>query len=618
MSLHQLTCASVAVFLSMGLVSSAAAAVTPEQRKELAAINKEVGDAAKLARKKQFDEAEQAVDAAEERLKALLEGGVPETEKLVSVIQRNIMLRRRSIGLQRGDKPEDLGVSFSDDVAPIVTENCLKCHGANDPRGGLRLDTIAGWKQGGASKQPLGRVLFARLTTPNAQQRMPKGEKPLTPIQLETVARWMREGAKFDGADDAPIGQKAGDDAEMEAEPVVIPKPEGDETVSFVNDVAPFMVNICGRCHMGNNPRGGFNITTFEGVMKGGESGQVIEPGDTEASRLWLMVSNKEQPRMPPGQLLITRENYDALTTWIKEGAKFDGDDAKKPLRELVPSAAEMQSQELARLSPAEFLAHRVEKSEAQWKRAFPKESPAKVDSEQLLVYGNVDEARLKQTAGWAEQQIASLRESFGAKESPLWKGKLTVFLIKDRFGYEEFSISVNNRTQVPPEVHGHTIVTPDFNDAYVVIEDVGDTASAGHPGLKALLASSITQAYLLRDGSKLPDWAVQGTALHLASKLDEDNPYFKELGSGVKEALKAVQKPEQLFADGTFPPAEATAVGYVLVDYLIQSGGPAKFSQFLKRTSQDGDAAAALQTAYGTTPAQLATAFAQKVSMRR
>ncbi|HEX6985422.1 MAG TPA: c-type cytochrome domain-containing protein [Planctomycetaceae bacterium] len=610
---------AVAVLVSILAVGlrAADAAITPEQRKELAEISKEVGDASKLLRKKQVDEAEQAIDAADERLKALLDAGVPESEKLVGVIQRNIALRRRAIALQRGEKPADLGVSFSDDVAPIIKSRCLTCHGGDDPRGGLRLDTFAGWKQGGASRQPLARVLLPRLTAPNPQQRMPKGEEPLTGLQVETIARWLREGAKFDGkGDDVPIGEKA-DEADGPDEAPVIVKPEGGETVSFVNDVAPFMVNICGRCHMGNNPRGGFDMTTFEGLMKGGDSGAVIEPGDTESSRLWLMVSNKEQPRMPPGQLLITRRNYEALTTWIKEGAKFDGDDPKKPLRELVPSDGEMRSEELAKLSPGELVAHRRERSEAHWKKAFPKEPSAHVETEQFFVYGNVGEDRLKQTAAWADEQAATLRSMFGA-ETPLWKGKLAVFLVKDRFGYEEFALAVDGRPQVPPEVHGHVVVTSDSDEAYVVLEDVGDEPSADNPGLKAHLANHLTQAYLLREGDRLPDWAVQGTGLHVAAKSAPDNPYFAALRSGVEESLKAVRMPEQLFADGTFPPAESAAVGYALVEYLIQAGGPAKYAQFLARLAQGTDPTAAIQAVYRTTPAALATAFAQNVSMRR
>jgi hypothetical protein len=330
------------------------------------------------------------------------------------------------------------------------------------------------------------------------------------------------------------------------------------------------------------------------------------------------MVSNREQPRMPPGQLLITRPNYDALTTWIKEGAKFDGDDPKKPLRDLIPSADQMRAGELAKLSPDEFLAHRKSKSDAQWKKAFPREQPQQLESEQLLLYGSVGAARLQQASAWADEQIAELRATFGAKDSLLWKGKLTLYLVKDRFSYEEFSLVIDNRSQVPRTIHGHAVVRPDLDEAYIVLEDLGDEPSAESPGFKALLASLLTQAFLLRNGDKLPDWAVQGTGLQMASKSSAGNPYFSALRAAVPESLKAVREPEQLFADGTFPPGEVPAVGYALVDYMVQAGGPAKYAQFLNRLSQSGAAAPALQSIYRTTPAALATAFAQNAANRR
>ncbi len=612
---------SVPVLLAALLCVPAAAdaAVTPEQRQELAALSKEVGEIARMLRKKdQLDAAETALNDVEAKLDALVQGGVPENERLVSIIKSNIAARRKSLALQRGEKPA--GVSFSKDIAPIIQANCLDCHGAQNPKGGLRLDTFAGWKAGGASKMSLGQTLLPRLTTQNPQQRMPKGKSALDLASIQTIARWVGEGAKFDGkADAAPIGEMAEEEEEKKPEEkLMIAKPKGTETVSFTKDVAPWFVSICGQCHMGNNPRGGFNITTFEGVMKGGDSGPVITPGKEEASRLWLMVSNKEQPRMPPGQLRINRMMYDALTTWIKEGAVFDGGDAKKPLRDLVPTAAQMQAKDLAKLTPEQFLEHRRERSEEQWKRAFPKEPSAPVETDDLLVYGNVGGDRLKTLAAWAQEQAAAVKSMFSAKDAPLWKGKLAVFVAKDRFGFEEFALAVDRKSEVPKEVRGYAVVTPDFDEARILVEDIGDDASASSPGMKAQLANLLTQAYLERGGAKLPDWAVQGTGLYAAAKTADGNPYFNGLRSQVAGSLKQVTKPEQILADGTFPPGESAAVGYALVDYLVQSGGLPKYAQFLTSLSGAGDTAAAAQAVYRSTPDALATGFLQSGAAAR
>lgn len=599
------------------LCSFAEAAVTVEQRKELTQISRDVAETATLIRRKKLDEAEQGLDAAEKSLEAMIEAGLSESEPIVANIQRSIGLRRRALAIQRGAKPEDLAVSFSEEVAPIIKENCLGCHGANNPRGGLRLDTFAGWESGGSSRVPLSRVLLPRLTA-NPPLRMPKGEEALPANDIQLIARWMREGAKFDGSNKAaPIGEKKEEETDGDAPPMIA-KPTGSETVSFMNDVAPFMVNICGQCHMGDNPRGGFNITTFEGVMKGGESGQVINPGDPEASRLWLMVSNREQPRMPPGQLRITASNYNALTTWIKEGAKFDGSDAKKPLREIVPTVDAVRANELAKLTPEQFVEHRRKKSGETWKKAFPKDQTPPVETEQFLVYGNVGNERLTEIAGWADELATLLRSKFAVQEMPLWKGKLAVFVTIDRFGYEDFALAVNNRTQVPKEIQGHTVLSPDFDEAYVVLQDLGDETTTTNPGFKAHLANYLTQALLERRGAPLPDWLVQGSGLQVAAGLSEGNPYFAAVRTSVDDALQSVKQPQQIFEDGTFPPGDVAVVGYALVEYLIQVGSAQKYSQFITRLSQSGDINSSVRTVFGTTPVALATAFAQNVALRR
>lgn len=591
------------------------AAVTPEQRKEMGQLNRDLREASGLIRRKKLEEGEEILKQVEEKLEALIEAGVPENERMVQGIKRTLGLAQRSLAMQRGEKPKDLGVSFSDDVAPIINAHCVDCHSGNNPGGGLKLDTFAGWKAGGSSRVPLARVLIPRLTTPGPG-RMPKDQQPLPVDQLQTIVRWMQEGFKFDGASDAaPIGEK---ESEEEVEPVMIPQPTGNETVSFTKDVAPFIVNICIQCHSGNEPDGEYVMATFEGIMRGGASGQVIVPGEPEKSRLWLMVSNQEQPRMPPGQRRITRANYDALTTWIREGAVFDGDDAKKPLREVVPSEMERQAEALASLTPAEFVEHRKKVSGEQWKRAFPREDVTPVETEQFLIYGNVPKERLDQVAGWANAHVETLRATFaGATGNPLWKGKLAIFITKDRFGYQEFALTVNERSQVPDNVHGHVIVTASADNAHIVMEDIGDAASERSPGTKAQLVNLLTQAYVEQLSENLPDWVVAGSGLYLASQAHPENPYFPALRRTASAAIGELNTPAQVFEEGALSPAQAPAVAAALVDYLIRMKGPATYARFVQQLSGGANVAQAISTIYGANPTALGAAFIQNMANR-
>src|SRR6478752_4247871 len=101
----------------------------------------------------------------------------------------------------------DSNVDFRRDVRPILAEYCFKCHGFDDQarQGALRLDTAAGVAKGGESGpvlksgDPETSELVKRLVTSNADERMPPAEtgKQLKPEQIETLRRWIKEGAPY-------------------------------------------------------------------------------------------------------------------------------------------------------------------------------------------------------------------------------------------------------------------------------------------------------------------------------------------------------------------------------------------------------------------------------------
>ena len=74
----------------------------------------------------------------------------------------------------------------------------------------------------------------------------------------------------------------------------------------------------CGNCHLGNSS-GGLNLSTYQNLMAGGDSGAVIVPGDHANSYLWQRVNNGE---MPPGNNPdLTASQIDLVALWIDEGA---------------------------------------------------------------------------------------------------------------------------------------------------------------------------------------------------------------------------------------------------------------------------------------------------------
>ncbi|MDA1014091.1 MAG: hypothetical protein O3A00_06510, partial [Planctomycetota bacterium] len=391
----------------------------------------------------------------------------------------------------------------------------------------------------------------------------------------------------------------------------------GEEKVSFKKDIAPFMVNLCMRCHGGNNPRSGFSVTTFENLLKGGDSGRVVLPGNVDGSRLWDLVGKQEPIKMPPGQALITRTNWNNLRTWIEEGAKFDGEDPRKPLRDLVPTEDELKAMELAKLTPEQLAEYRLNKAKEAWKRVLPKDRPQYLESKEFIVLGNVAAERLQQVDGWAEEHMKRLRTMFGEKgDTAAFKGKLTLFVIKDRFGYEEFNLTIQNR-EAPAEMIGHSVVTPSFDEAYVVLQDTGDEVGPRTGGLHVNMIDHVTGAFLQRGGTKLPDWVLRGTGLVLAKRADSENAYLAGLSELALDALKSLEKPEDVFTAGKFSPADIGPVGYTLVSFMLRAGSERQFGQFVSAMKDGGNVNNALRQIYRTDTKGFGRAFAAGFSKK-
>jgi mono/diheme cytochrome c family protein len=104
-----------------------------------------------------------------------------------------------------------LAADFLREVKPLLTEHCVTCHGAEQPKGGLRLDTAAAARRGGehgpafvagrADDSLLAQVLEARHSEVS---RMPYKKPPLTAAQITAVKAWINAGAQ------APADEAAG------------------------------------------------------------------------------------------------------------------------------------------------------------------------------------------------------------------------------------------------------------------------------------------------------------------------------------------------------------------------------------------------------------------------
>ena len=180
---------------------------------------------------------------------------------------------------------------------------------------------------------------------------------------------------------------------------------------------------------------------------------------------------------------------------------------------------------------------------------------------------------------------------------------------MKDRFGYTELNQVLHSRSTAK-DVHGHAHITTGYEDAYIAVQDVGDEPTSTHGGLHLNVVDNITGAYLQKPGTSLPQWVIRGTGLALAGRAVGSSSYIGGMDALVLEALKGLERPEDLFTDGRFGPGEVGPVGYSVVTFMIKAGGSRKFGQFISRLQSGANMRAAVTAVYATDLKSLGTAY--------
>lgn len=104
--------------------------------------------------------------------------------------------------------PAQKTVTFAADIKPVFEQSCVKCHGAEKPKGKLRLDSREGALKGsehgkvvevGKSAESLLVHNIAHLGDPDNYMPPPNNKAkigPLTPEQIGLIRAWIDQGAR--------------------------------------------------------------------------------------------------------------------------------------------------------------------------------------------------------------------------------------------------------------------------------------------------------------------------------------------------------------------------------------------------------------------------------------
>ena len=199
---------------------------------------------------------------------------------------------------------------FEKSVRPVLTENCVSCHG-NTAAGGLRLDSREAALQGGKSGpaivpgDPEKSLLMAAVRHTGAV-KMPLGSDKLSDVKLQALATWIKDGAAW---------------PEVQAGT----KPESVLSDHFETRIRPALAQQCFACHT-NSKSGGLRLDSREDLLAGGKSGAAVVPGDPDRSLLIAALKHSGTLKMPKGGTRLTEEQIGFFVTWVKDGAYWPVD----------------------------------------------------------------------------------------------------------------------------------------------------------------------------------------------------------------------------------------------------------------------------------------------------
>ncbi len=205
-------------------------------------------------------------------------------------------------------------VDFTKQVKPVLEQHCVRCHGAEQKKGGLRLHTHEAALAGGDSGAVLvpgksgDSPLYKLTLLPDDDEKVmpprPKNAR-LTTAETEVLKNWIDQGAAW------PAGLTL----------AAVTK------VDFVKHIQPILEFNCVACHRDGHKKGGLRLDEKKLAFAGGDSGPGIVPGKPKESPVYTAtaVSTNDERLMPPlnknGPL--KKEEIDLLSAWIEQGAEW-------------------------------------------------------------------------------------------------------------------------------------------------------------------------------------------------------------------------------------------------------------------------------------------------------
>jgi hypothetical protein len=490
------------------------------------------------------------------------------------------------------------GNSFVKDIAPLLMAKCGRCH-VDRSSGEFNMASYADLLRGPTA----GVVIFpgdpsgSRLIEVLESGAMPRGGS-ISDAELTSLKTWIAAGAKFDGENpQANLSLFASANGAPGAT-IAISRPTGNESVSFSEHIAPVLAEACFGCHVGvQRARGNFNMTTFQRMTRPGDSDMpAFTPGEPMNSLIIRRLKGEGgEQQMPVGKTPLSDEVIATFEKWIAEGAKFDGPD---PNMEIVRVAALAKAKNSTH---DELSADRMEIAMQNWNLGMAGGKSDRFETKNFFLVGNVGNATLEDYGNKAEQLAPRVATMFGAPSSePLIKGRMTLFLFRQRYDYSEFGNLVE-KTELPKQWRGHWKFS--IIDAYgAMIPPTDDSYT-----LDGLVAQQLAGTYMATLNNP-PRWFSEGAARVAAARLAPKDGRVAAWKSGLGPALAKMQKADD-FMTKKLPPEDADIAAFSFVEGLMKAKN---FNNLLDGLRQGNDFNKVFTAVYRASPSKVAEIWAR------
>jgi mono/diheme cytochrome c family protein len=97
--------------------------------------------------------------------------------------------------------------------------------------------------------------------------------------------------------------------------------------INYAEDIAPIFNGWCVSCHQPGGKgyeASGFDVRTYQGVMKGSKFGPMVIAGRPDESNLVVLINGQAGIRMPFNHKPLASCLRQNIWTWIFQGAKND------------------------------------------------------------------------------------------------------------------------------------------------------------------------------------------------------------------------------------------------------------------------------------------------------